>query len=73
MGTLVHTCLGSSYLIAHVLHCPPPSPRTQFIIGPAVINKHTGRPPSFLFLAVNEGHLDVKELLEVGGRCDVTV
>jgi hypothetical protein len=26
MGTLVNTCLGSSYLIAHVLHCPPPPP-----------------------------------------------
>ena len=28
MGRLVHTSLGSSYLIAHVLHCPPPSPHT---------------------------------------------
>ena len=31
MGTLVHTCLGSSYLIAHT---------HSFIIGPAVINTH---------------------------------
>ena len=28
MGRLVHTSLGSSYLIAHVLHCPPPPPHT---------------------------------------------
>jgi len=40
MGPLVHTCLGSSYLIAHVLHCPPPPPAHSFIIGPAVINTH---------------------------------
>ena len=40
MGRLVHTSLGSSYLIAHVLHCPPP-PAHSFIIGPAVINTHT--------------------------------
>jgi hypothetical protein len=40
MGKLVHTCLGSSYLIAHVLHCPPPAPAHSFIIGPAVINTH---------------------------------
>jgi hypothetical protein len=43
MGTLVHTCLGSSYLIAHVLHCPPPPPAHSFIIGPVVIN--TPRQP----------------------------
>jgi hypothetical protein len=24
MGNLVHTRLRSTYLIAHVLHCPPP-------------------------------------------------
>ena len=41
MGKLVHTCLGSSYLITHVLHCPPPPPAHSFIIGPAVINTHT--------------------------------
>jgi hypothetical protein len=40
MGRLVHTSLGSSYLIAHVLHCPPP-PAHSIIIGPAVINTHT--------------------------------
>jgi hypothetical protein len=28
MGKLVHTSLGSSYLIAHVLHYPP-APREQ--------------------------------------------
>jgi hypothetical protein len=41
MGRLVHTSLGSSYLIAHVLHGPPPPPAHSFIIGPAVINTHT--------------------------------
>ena len=41
MGTLVHTCLGSSYLIAHVLHCLPPLPAHSSIIGPAVICIHT--------------------------------
>ena len=41
MGRLVHTSLRSSYLIAHVLHCPPPPPAHSFIIGPAVINTHT--------------------------------
>jgi hypothetical protein len=40
MGTLVHTCLGSPYLIAHVFHCPPSPPAHSFIIGPAVINTH---------------------------------
>jgi hypothetical protein len=30
--------LGSSYLIVHVLPCPPPPPAHIFIIGPAVIN-----------------------------------
>ena len=40
MGRLVHTGLGSSSLVAHVLHSPPPPTRTAFAIGPAVI-KHT--------------------------------
>jgi hypothetical protein len=40
MGKLDHTRLGSSYLIAHVLRCPPPPPAHSFIIGPAVINTH---------------------------------
>ena len=44
MGRLVHTSLGSSYLIAHVLHCPPP-PAHSFIMGPAVINTHSGVLP----------------------------
>ena len=34
-----HTGLGSSSLIAHVLHSPPPH-ANSFVIGPAVI-KHT--------------------------------
>jgi hypothetical protein len=40
IGKLVHTCLGSSYLIAHVLHCPLSPPAHSVVIGPAV-NKHT--------------------------------
>jgi hypothetical protein len=40
MGKLVHTCLGSSYLIAHVLHCPPPPRRTQ-LYNRSCSNKHT--------------------------------
>jgi hypothetical protein len=42
VGKLVHTCLGSSYLIAHVLHCPPRPPAHSFLIGPAV-NTHTSQ------------------------------
>jgi hypothetical protein len=38
MGRLVHTSLGSSYLIAHVLHGPPP--RTQ-LYHRSCSNKHT--------------------------------
>jgi hypothetical protein len=38
--SLLHTSLGSSYLISHVLHCPPSPPAHSFIIGPAVINTH---------------------------------
>ena len=41
MTGLIHTGLGSSSLIAHVLHSPPPPPVNSFIIGPAVINTHT--------------------------------
>jgi hypothetical protein len=40
MGTLVHTGLGSSSLVAHVLHYPLP-PRNSFVLGPAVIDTHT--------------------------------
>jgi len=41
MGRLVHTGLGSSSLVAHVLHYPPPH-ANSFVIGPAVINNtHT--------------------------------
>jgi hypothetical protein len=39
MIRLIHTGLGSSSLIAHVLHSPPPH-ANSFVIGPAVI-KHT--------------------------------
>jgi len=37
----VHTVLGSSSIIAHVVHSPPPPPANSFVIGPAVINTHT--------------------------------
>jgi hypothetical protein len=37
--SLVHTSLGSSYLIAHVLHSPPP-PRAQ-LCKRSCSNKHT--------------------------------
>jgi hypothetical protein len=40
MGRLVHTGLGSSSLVAHVLHYPPPPHANSFVLGPAVI-KHT--------------------------------
>jgi len=42
MGRLVHTGLGSSSLVAHVLHYPPPPHANSFVLGPAVI-KHTQR------------------------------
>ena len=38
---LIHTGLGSSSIIAHVVHSPPPPPANSFVIGPAVINTHT--------------------------------
>jgi hypothetical protein len=43
MGRLVHTGLGSSSLVAHVLHYPPPH-ANSCVIGPAVI-KHTPFSP----------------------------
>jgi hypothetical protein len=41
MGRLVHTGLGSSSLVAHVLPYPPPPHVNIFVLGPAVINTHT--------------------------------
>ena len=38
---LIHTGFGSSSIIAHVVHSPPPPPANSFVIGPAVINTHT--------------------------------
>jgi hypothetical protein len=38
MGRLVHTGLGSSSLVAHVLPYPPPPHVNSFVLGPAVIN-----------------------------------
>ena len=40
VGRLVHTGLGSSSLVAHILHYPPPPHANSFVLGPAVI-KHT--------------------------------
>jgi hypothetical protein len=43
MVRLVYTSLGSSYLIAHVLHSPPPPTRMtaqSFVLGTAVINNN---------------------------------
>ncbi len=37
----VHTGLGSSSLVAHVLQYPPPPHANSFVLGPAVINTHT--------------------------------
>jgi hypothetical protein len=44
MGRLVHTGLGSSSLVAHVLPYPPPPHVNSFVLGPAVINTHTPVP-----------------------------
>ncbi len=41
MSGLIHTGLGSSSIIAHVVHSPPPPPANSFVICPAVINTHT--------------------------------
>jgi len=38
---LVHTGLGWSSLVAHVLHYPPAPHANSFLIGTAVINTHT--------------------------------
>jgi hypothetical protein len=37
MGRLVHTGLGSSSLVAHVLPYPPPAPVISFVLGAGVI------------------------------------
>ena len=41
IGSLVHTVLGLSSLVANVLSYPPPLHANSFVLGPAVINKHT--------------------------------
>jgi hypothetical protein len=43
MGSLVHTGLGSSSLVAHVLPYPPPPHANSFVLGPAVVNTHNQR------------------------------
>ena len=43
MGRLVHTDLGSSSLVAHVLQYPPLPHANSFVLGPAVINTYTPR------------------------------
>jgi hypothetical protein len=45
MGSLVHTGLGSSSLVTHVLPYPPPPHANSFVLGPAVINTHTHIQP----------------------------
>ena len=40
MSGLIHTGLGSSSIIAHVLHSPPPPPREQ-LCNRSCSNKHT--------------------------------
>jgi len=49
MGRLVHTGLGSSSLVAHVLHFPPNA--NIFLVGTAVINTHTPRDYKKSFLS----------------------
>ena len=39
MGRLVHTGLGSSSLVEHVLHYPPPPHANSFVLGTAVIGR----------------------------------
>ena len=46
MSRLIHTGLGSSSLIAHVLHSPPP-PREQLCNRSCSNKTHTGYPPYF--------------------------
>jgi hypothetical protein len=41
MGRLVHTDLGLSSLVAHVLHYHPPTHANSFVIGPEVIETHS--------------------------------
>jgi len=66
MGRLVHTGLGSSSLVAHVLQYPAPTHANSFVLGPAVINTHThlavARPASS---SLEEDDVTVKELLLV--------
>jgi len=64
MSGLIHTVagLGSSSLIAHVLHSPPPPPANNFVIGPAVINTHTVRGSRNYFVCQNWGGSEYKFL-----------
>ena len=59
MGRLVHTSLGSSYLIAHVLHCPPPPPHTALSWG--------------CVFGIHESALTAVESLRIVRRFDVKV
>ena len=51
MGRLVHTGLGSSSLVSHVLHYPPPPHANSFVIGTAVINTLVMDSAGNLFIA----------------------
>jgi hypothetical protein len=56
MGRLVHTGLGSSSLVAHVLPYPLPPHVNIFVLGPAVINTHTPDETAlYMLLVVDEG------------------
>ena len=77
MGSLVHTGLGSSSLVAHVLHYPPPTHANSVVMGTAVINTHimiacsrAGSSPQKKNLATHqfmerntEGHCDAKSVI----------
>jgi hypothetical protein len=49
MGSLVHTGLGSSYLVAHVLPYPSPPPPCKQLCTRSCSNKHTLTIRTFLF------------------------
>jgi hypothetical protein len=54
--SLVHTSLGSSYLIADVLHYPPPPQAHSFVIGTAVISNNINNNSFVLGPAVINTH-----------------
>jgi hypothetical protein len=80
MVRLVHTGLGSSYLVAHVLHYPPPPHANSFVLGPAEI-KHThprelspgrGRAPQPGFRLVHHTRQDRRQRPRAAERFAIT-